>query len=139
VSRSYTHVLTIYVTEAQHNEVARRAESRRVAMSDVVREAIDAHVKPRKGGKHCPALTAEQVATIRARRASGETLQSIAADYGVSHVAILKRCAEAARDVDVETAPPSAPPTSRVASARRPHPWRGSSVSPAAHSVRGRE
>lgn len=129
MSRSFTHVLTIYVTEAQHAEVARRAESRRIAMSDVVREAIDSHIKPRKprkGGKNCPFLTPDQVAQIHTRRAAGETLRSIAADLNVSHVSIIKRLrtspAEAALDGEERgDSPPSTPPAlPSVASAGEP-------------------
>jgi hypothetical protein len=39
---------------------------------------------------HEARLTSEQVATIRARRATGETLLAIASDYGVSYQAISK-------------------------------------------------
>lgn len=53
MSRSFTHVLTIYLTEDQHDRVAQWSNARRVGMSEIVREALDKHL-----GKAPPAEAA---------------------------------------------------------------------------------
>lgn len=133
----FKHPVTFDASTDLRSRLDAAAAERGVPRAALIREAVEAHLgalskRPRKGGKNCPFLAPDEVARIRARRAAGETLRSIAADFNVSHVAIIKRLrtspAEATRDDgDGRDSPPSAPvsPSSRVASAgESKHPWR---------------
>jgi hypothetical protein len=51
VSRAMTHVLTVYITEDQHDAIEVLALSRRVSMSVVVREALDKHISPAEAAR----------------------------------------------------------------------------------------